>query len=186
MDILSQREISGFLSEKHVEEILSRRELINGCSIDKPYVQDGQVFRLKLENGLIMTITKDLIITLRELIRRGQNEPVNVYYPMFPLSGRPIYFVIDSWCGRYDCNYNYFVVPSGRYPEVNGERLVFLMESNDRNSFILKLEEQDEPVTVSKQLIKSLSDMMDPGPCFVRKLCTYLSNFIRGAFFGIF
>ena len=118
MDILSQREISGFLSEKHFEKILSRRELINGCSIDKPYVQDGQVFSLKLENGLIMKISKDLIITLRELIRHWQNEPNN-----------------GSWLRRVQCagRYNYYVVSSGCYPEVNGERLVFFKESNDQS-----------------------------------------------------
>ena len=160
MDILSQRDISGFLPEKHVEEILSRRELINGCSIDKPYVQDGQVFTLKTENGLIMKISKDLINSLREVIRNKPN---------FLVLGRRL-------DGRYHCNYN----------NVNVDQLVSWTESNDKNSFILTLEEQDEPFTVSKQLVKSLSDMIDPGPCLVRKLCTYLSNIIRRAFFGIF
>ena len=148
MNILSQREISGFLPEKHVEEILSRRELINDCSIDKPYVQDGQVFTLKLENGLVMTISKDLINTLCEVISLKQ--------------------II-----QLECSY------------------LLIQHSNDKNSFILKLKGRDEPITVSKQLVKTLSDMMDrpvmdPGPCFVRKLCTYLSNIIRRAFFGIF
>ena len=139
MEILSQREISGFLPENHVEEILLRRELINGCSIDKPYIQDGQVFTLKLENGLIMKISKDLIISLHELIRRGPYEPV--CYPTFLLS------------------YNFYFLPSGRDLEVNGERVMSLRESNDTTSFILEL---DELVTVSKQLVKSLSDMIDP------------------------
>ena len=160
MDIISQREICGFMSEKHVKGILSRRELINGCSVDKPYVQDGQVFTLKLENGLVMTISKDLIKSLREVIRNKPN---------FLVLGRRI-------DGRYHCNCN----------DVNIDQLVSWTESNDKSSFFLILQGQDEPFTVSKQLIKSLSDMIDPGPCLVRKLCTYLSNFIRRAFFGIF
>ena len=127
MNILSQREISGFLSEKHLEEILSWRELINGCSIDKPYVQDGQVFTLKTENGLIMKISKDLIKSLREVIRNKPN---------FLVLGRRL-------DGRYHCNYN----------DVNVDQLVSWTESNDKNSFILTLEEQDEPFTVSKQLV---------------------------------
>ena len=112
-NILSQREISGFLPEKHVEEILSRRELINGCSIDKPYVQDGQVFTLKLENGLVMTISKDLINTLCEVISLKQ--------------------II-----QLECSY------------------LLIQHSNDKNSFILKLKGRDEPITVSKQLVKTL------------------------------
>ena len=155
MDIISQREICGFMSEKHVKGILSRRELINGCSVDKPYVQ---VFTLKLENALVMTISKDLIKSLREVIRNKPN---------FLVLGKRL-------DGRYHCNYN----------DVNIDQLVSWTVSNDKNSFILEL--QDGTFTVSKQLIKSLSDMIDPDPCLVRQLCTYLSNFIRRAFFGIF
>lgn len=88
MDVISQREICGFMSEKHVKGILSRRELINGCSVDKPYVQDGQVFTLKLENGLVMTISKDLIKSLREVIRNKPN---------FLVLGKRL-------DGRYHCN----------------------------------------------------------------------------------
>ena len=145
MNILSQREISGFLPEKHVEEILSRRELINGCSIDKPYVQDGQVFTLKLENGLFMTISKDLINSLREVIRHKQNYPVfdSSYTGMFLLIERNC---CDSPMALLGCAH----YMGERYPEINGARLVSMLESNDKNSFILLLEGQDEPITVSK------------------------------------
>ena len=85
MDVISQREICGFMSEKHVKGILSRRELINGCSVDKPYVQ---VFTLKLENALVMTISKDLIKSLREVIRNKPN---------FLVLGKRL-------DGRYHCN----------------------------------------------------------------------------------
>ena len=105
-----------------------------------------------------MTISKDLIKSLREVIRNKPN---------FLVLGKRL-------DGRYHCNYN----------DVNIDQLVSWTVSNDKNSFILEL--QDGTFTVSKQLIKSLSDMIDPDPCLVRKLCTYLSNFIRRAFFGIF
>ena len=140
MENLSQREINGFLSEKHVEEILSRRELINGCSIEKPYIQDGQVFTLKLENGLIMKISKDLIISLRELIRRGPYEPV--CYPTYQVSTQFYFLHLE------------------RDLEVNGERVIVVRESNDTTSFIIELGRAD--IKVSKQLVKSLSDMIDP------------------------
>ena len=143
MENLSQREINGFLSEKHVEEILSRRELINGCSIEKPYIQDGQVFTLKLENGLIMKISKDLIISLRELIRREPYDSFMYYEPVEP-----------------NVSSNFYFLPSGRDLEVNGERVIVVRESNDTTSFIIELGRAD--IKVSKQLVKSLSDMIDP------------------------
>ena len=113
MDILSQREISQFFSKMHVEKILSRRELINGYPIDKPYVQDGQYFTLKTENGLIMKISKDLIKSLREVIRNKPNLVV----------------LCKRLDGRYHCYYN----------NVNVDQHVSWTESNDANSFILTL-----------------------------------------------
>jgi uncharacterized protein YkuJ len=154
MKILSQREISGFMSKKHREEIfssISRRELVNGCSIDKPYVQDGQVFTLKLENGLgWMTITKDLIITLHAIMGK-----------------KKMSFYADD-CSSQTTHYGYSrqsrVTILGRKFEVNGERVIkgIRFESNNEHSITLELENSNEPVTVSTQLVKSLFDMIDP------------------------
>ena len=155
MKILSQREISGFMSKKHREEIfssISRRELVNGCSIDKPYVQDGQVFTLKLENGLgWMTITKDLIITLHAIMGKKK---MSFYADDCSSSTTNIVLCIP---------YGYYS-SLGRKFEVNGERVIKSrgFESNDEHSITLELENSNEPVTVSTQLVKSLFDMIDP------------------------
>jgi uncharacterized protein YkuJ len=160
MKILSQREISGFMSKKHREEIfssISRRELVNGCSIDKPYVQDGQVFTLKLENGLgWMTITKDLIITLHAIMGKKK-----MSFQWDDCSSSTTYFHSST---------TYFHLTSGYYSslgrkfEVNGERVIkgIRFESNNEHSITLELENSNEPVTVSTQLVKSLFDMIDP------------------------
>ena len=153
MKILSQREISGFMSKKHREEIfssISRRELVNGCSIDKPYVQDGQVFTLKLENGLgWMTITKDLIITLHAIMGKKK-----MSFQWDDCSSSTTYFHLTSA----------YYSSLGRKFEVNGERVIKSrgFESNDEHSITLELENSNEPVTVSTQLVKSLFDMIDP------------------------
>ena len=76
LEILSKREIgksSGF--ENHGEEIIARRELVNGCSIDKPYIQDGH-FRLKLDNGSIFMIAKEIVELLHDLMRQNSQRLV--------------------------------------------------------------------------------------------------------------
>ena len=165
MKILSQREISGFMSKKHGEEILSsisRRELVNGCSIDKPYVQDGQVFTLKLENGLgWMTITKDLIITLHAIMGKKK---MSFYADDCSSSSTNIQFSSVSSLLIFERYGYYSSLGLESKFEVNGERVIKSrgFESNDEHSITLELENSNEPVTVSTQLVKSLFDMIDP------------------------
>ena len=122
--------------------ILSQMELVNDCKvIDKSYVQSGHYFILKLEGQkLIATITEDLVKSLHAKIENEQNHLVTVIY----------------WVGNKEM--------------INGCRLVDMTYDNILQIFVLYLEGQDEPVTMSKQLIKSLSDMIEtknsPNPAY--------------------
>ena len=113
--------------------ILPQMELVNDCKvIDKSYVESGQYFILKLEGQkLIATITEGLVKSLQAKIGNEQNHLVTVIY----------------WVGNKEM--------------INGCRLVDMTYDDNLQIFVLHLEGQDEPVTMSKQLIKSLSDMIE-------------------------
>ena len=68
-------------------------------------------------------------------------------------------------CSSQTTHYGYpRVTILGRKFEVNGERVIKSrgFESNEEHSITLELENSNEPVTVSTQLVKSLFDMIDP------------------------
>ena len=132
--------------------ILSQMELVNSCKvIDKSYIESERMFMLKLEGQkLIATITENLVKSLHAMIKDEQNHFVTVIY----------------WERRNE--------------KINGCRLVDMSYDENLQMFVLNLEGQDEPVTISKHLIKSLSNMIetrnypnpahpfnDPGPSFV-------------------
>ena len=114
-------------------DILSQMELVNDCKvIDKSYVESGQYFILKLEGQkLIATITEDLVKSLQAKIGNEQNHLVTVIY----------------WVGNKEM--------------INGCRLVDMTYDDILQIFVLYLEGQDEPVTMSKHLIKSIREIIE-------------------------
>ena len=151
-------------------------QIFNGPAVPGRFSEGAaSLFILKLEDqNLVASITVNVVKSLHAVIENQQWEHNNQNYSGLGCRGADYVKNHDYlFCGLNDrpcsCIYVFGMrdcVPSciwytlgTRKMSINGCRLVYMTYDENLEIFVLDLEGQDDPVTMSKQLIKSLMDM---------------------------